>query len=394
MTAQKILIVDDEPFNIDYLEQELSEELYTTISASSGQLALEMVRKESPDLILLDIMMPEMDGFTVLSRLKEDLSTSNIPVIIISAASSMDNVIKGIQIGADDYLPKPFEPLLLKARISSCLEKKRLRDLEAIYLKRLENEMDIARDIQSGFLPSEIPQTDGWEIGAYFKAAKEVAGDFYDFFFLPDGSLVVLVGDVCGKGVGAALFMTLFRSLIRVTCLTNSFQGPSDVENFPVAERLRKAIGVTNDYVAETHSEDNMFATLFIGIFSASGGKVTYVNCGNEPPLVKRIKDGQLLNLPPTGPVIGLFPSTDIGVEELVLQEGDLLVAYTDGIPDAINDENISFGITNVHQCINSQFISPAELCEMIKLAVSEHIGGADQFDDITLVAIKRKEEL
>jgi adenylate cyclase len=128
MSAPKILIVDDEPFNVDYLEQELEESDYQLLSAVNGQDALEKVRAESPDLILLDIMMPVMDGFEVLARLKADQTTRDIPVIVISASSDLQSVIKGIKCGAEDYLPKPFEPTLLHARITASLEKKSLRD--------------------------------------------------------------------------------------------------------------------------------------------------------------------------------------------------------------------------------------------------------------------------
>ena len=168
--------------------------------------------------------MPVMDGFEVLARLKANPTTRDIPVIVISADNDLQSVVKGIQMGAEDYLPKPFEPILLHARISSSLEKKRLRDLEQLYLKSLERELDIAREIQLGFLPAELPKVEGWEIAAYFKAAREVAGDFYDAFLLPDGNLVCVMGDVCGKGVGAALFMTLFRSLIRATSTSDILQ--------------------------------------------------------------------------------------------------------------------------------------------------------------------------
>jgi class 3 adenylate cyclase len=124
----KILIVDDEPFNVDYLEQELDDLDYDTVTACNGQEALEQMRSESPDLVLLDIMMPVMDGFTVIARMKDEAGLRDIPVIIISANNDLQSVVKGIQQGAEDYLPKPFEPVLLKARISSSLEKKRLRD--------------------------------------------------------------------------------------------------------------------------------------------------------------------------------------------------------------------------------------------------------------------------
>src|SRR5512141_1821503 len=170
----RILIVDDEPFNIVYLEQELEDADYETARAGSGQEALDIVASQPPDLILLDIMMPGMDGFEVLSRLKAEAATRDIPVVVISASKDLQSVVRGIQLGAEDYLPKPFEPVLLHARISSSLEKKRLHDIEHLYLQGLEREMDIARDIQQGFLPPELPQADCWQVAAYFKAAREV----------------------------------------------------------------------------------------------------------------------------------------------------------------------------------------------------------------------------
>jgi class 3 adenylate cyclase len=144
----KILIVDDEPFNVDYLEQELEELHYETISAGNGQEALEKVQAESPDLVLLDIMMPVMDGFGVLARMKADPKLRDIPVIIISAMNDLQSVVKGIEQGAEDYLPKPFEPVLLHARISSSLEKKRLRD-EHRRLIRTFADKEVAEELMS-----------------------------------------------------------------------------------------------------------------------------------------------------------------------------------------------------------------------------------------------------
>ncbi len=149
--TQKILIVDDEPFNVDYLEQELDDLGYATISAVNGQDALEKVKAESPDLVLLDIMMPVMDGFAVLAHMKADSTMRDIPVIIISANNDLDSVVKGVKNGAEDYLPKPFEPTLLHARISSSLEKKRLRD-EHRRLIRTFADKEVAEELmKSGF---------------------------------------------------------------------------------------------------------------------------------------------------------------------------------------------------------------------------------------------------
>jgi adenylate cyclase len=152
----RILIVDDEPFNVDYLEQELEDLDYETVSAENGREALEQVAAEAPDAILLDIMMPEMDGFQVLEHLKANRALRDIPVIVISALDDIDNVVKGIEMGAEDYLSKPFDPVLLKARIGACLEKKWLRDQEVVYLQQIEAEKKRSDELLHVILPHEI----------------------------------------------------------------------------------------------------------------------------------------------------------------------------------------------------------------------------------------------
>lgn len=158
MARPKILIVDDEPFNVDYLEQELEDFEYDTVSAFNGQEALEQVENETPDLILLDIMMPEMDGFQVLELLKADDRWRHIPVIVISAINDLDNVVRGIKLGAIDYLPKPFNEVILHARIESGLEKKRWRDQEQAYLAEIQRERAKSEQLLLNILPAPIAE--------------------------------------------------------------------------------------------------------------------------------------------------------------------------------------------------------------------------------------------
>lgn len=143
-----ILIVDDEPFNVDYLEQELEDLDYATVSAANGQQALDQVAAHAPDMILLDIMMPVLDGFQVLARLKADARWRDIPVVVISAMTDLESVVRGIKLGADDYLPKPFNEVLLQARIEAGLEKKRLRDQEVEYLRQVALLTDAAQAVE------------------------------------------------------------------------------------------------------------------------------------------------------------------------------------------------------------------------------------------------------
>jgi sigma-B regulation protein RsbU (phosphoserine phosphatase) len=389
MSHFKILIVDDESFNVDYLEQELEELDYDTVSAANGQDALDKVALESPDLVLLDIMMPVMDGFEVLSRLKANPATRDLPVIVISANTDLKSVVKGIRMGAEDYLPKPFEDILLRARISSSLEKKRLRDIEQLYMKSMENELEIGRKIQKRFLPSSLPEMEGWQIAAYFKAAHEVAGDFYDAFLLPDGNLVCVVGDVCDKGVGAALFMTLFRSLVRVTATIDIHGRGNEMVSLSPAERLQYIVSFTNNYITETHFDANMFATLFVGIINLQDGILTYANCGNERPILGG-SNKDIMVLPATGPVVGIFPWAQFAIKKACLEKGDIFLVFTDGIPDARNEADREFGREPVLKGISNCSKTAANLLAEIVADLHGFIGTADQFDDITILAIKR----
>jgi serine phosphatase RsbU (regulator of sigma subunit) len=376
--------VDDEPFNVDYLEQELEELNYETVSAVNGRDALDKVACESPDLILLDIMMPVMDGFEVLSQLKADRTKRDIPVIVISANSDLQSIVKGIQLGAEDYLPKPFEPTLLRARISSSLEKKHLRDLQHLYVKSLEREMEIGREIQKGFLPSRMPTADGWEIASYFRAAREVAGDFYDAFYLgSEQKICLVIADVCDKGVGAALFMTLFRSLLRFTIgVTDTFG-----EHTPAA-RLKYAVTLTNSYITHTHGDTGMFATIFFGLLDPLTGTLTYINAGHESPLVVSVS-GVCTPLKRTGPAVGIIPDIEFAAREVQLQPGELLFAFTDGASDALNPVGKSFGRDRLASLLHSH-ISAERLLDDIETALHKYVAEAEQFDDITLLAVRR----
>ena len=388
-TPPRILIVDDEPFNVDYLEQELSDFNYELLTAVNGEEALEKIRSHSPDLVLLDIMMPVMDGFTVLDRAKADPTVRDIPIIIISANSDLQSVVKGLKKGAEDYLPKPFEPTILHARISTSLERKRLRDQEQLYLQSLENELNIARNIQQEFLPAEMPVLPGWEIASYFKAAKFVAGDYYDAFTLPDGNLVLVVGDVCGKGIGAALFMTLFRSLLRATSIAGYLLEETNSTPLSPTKHIEQAITITNSYVANTHEKALVFSTVFIGILNASNGTLTYINAGNEAPFLLRT-DGTFEQLRPTGPVVGFMPDAKYKVNEVTLNSGDSLLVFTDGIPDSKNEQNEFYGHERLVEFVKHKEPTSADLVNRLGSELDTFIDTSEQFDDITILALRR----
>jgi serine phosphatase RsbU (regulator of sigma subunit) len=327
--------------------------------------------------------------------LKADKELRNLPVIVISALSELADVVQGIELGAEDYLPKPFEPVLLRARLEACLEKKRLRDQEQLYLKGLERELDIGRQIQAGFLPETLPQPPGWEIAAHFQAAREVAGDFYDAFPLSYGKRVGLVlGDVCGNGVGDALFMTLFRSLIRAsasqTYFTNSALPEVALSDDEIT--LKNTVTLTNNSVAITHHQASMFASLFLGLLNPATGSLIYVNGGHEAPLIIG-PAGVKTSLEPTGPVVGIFANIDFKIQQAHMEPGDILFVFTDGVTDALNPAGKMFTRERLAELLEQSSSSAADLLHQIETELHAHVAGANQFDDITMLAVHRKPE-
>lgn len=382
--AGRILVVDDNESNRDVLSRRLRRGGYVVEVAVDGREALEAIAAGEFDLILLDIMMPEMNGYEVLERLKADEALRHIPVLMISAVDDVDSVVRCIELGADDYLPKPFNPTLLRARVQSSLARKRLYDSERRYARSLARELEIGREIQMGFLPSELPQPEGWDIAARFEPARQVAGDFYDVFEMPGNRVGLVVADVCGKGVGAALFMALFRSLIRAYADRASVSPAS-----PAIGILVEAINATNGYIRSVHRSAHMFASVFFGILEASTGRLHYVNAGHLPPIVIG-SNAELRRLLPSGPAIGLMSGTVFDVHQTRLYEGEILLGYTDGVTEARDAEGGFFDEDRLLELLSLPSTTAADLLDRIEKSVSTFTGAASPSDDLTLLSVRR----
>jgi sigma-B regulation protein RsbU (phosphoserine phosphatase) len=274
----------------------------------------------------------------------------------------------------------------IASQIASAIENARLYGSTEKALGAVERDLEIGRSIQSGFFPESLPNVDGWEIAARFRAARQVAGDFYDSFRLPGSDLVaVLIADVCDKGVGAALFMVLFRSLVRAFA-----EYHSGVKSPP--ERLLRIITSTNNYIAGTHGRSNMFATLFMGLLDARKNAIHYVNGGHEAPMVLDA-DGRLKErLEPTGPAVGLFPDLEFEVKKTVLKPGDVLLAFTDGVTDARDPSGEFFGENRVLAIARQAWPSAFSLMTDLEYRLLAHSGERSQYDDITMIALRRNQ--
>ena len=273
--------------------------------------------------------------------------------------------------------------------MSVALETARLREKEQMYLMALEHEFEIGREIQAGFLPNILPQPEGWEIAASLQPAREVAGDFYDVFELPKEQIGLVIADVCDKGLGAALFMTLFRSFIRAVSNIDFYARVGSGDGNSSADRLKNAISLTNNYIAETHGNTGMFATIFFGILDPRTGVLTYINGGHLPPMLIN-RHGLKETLMVTGPAVGLGAHAEYAIKEAAIEQGDTLFAYTDGLTDTRNPAGESFDVKElIPLFLGEQTLS--SLLAHIQNRIEDYSAGAQQIDDITMLAVRCK---
>jgi sigma-B regulation protein RsbU (phosphoserine phosphatase) len=392
----RVLVVDDAAVDRDTLSRHVQREGYVVDTAGQGGEALEKLRAEPFDLVLLDVHLPDMDGPRFLEALRSDAELAHVPVIVVSAVDDSDVLAQCLDLGADDYLPKLFRPAMLRARLSAALDRRRLRDAES-----LSREMAVARNIQRDFLPESLPVAMGVQLEAALHPARQVSGDFYDAFLLPpSGTIVLVVGDVCDKGVGAALFMALFRSLIRASAdpvgggAIQMIGGRrtlvrQSLESATPADLLTRVAGFTNDYIARLHGRTNMFATVFLGALDPRTGQFDYVNAGHEPAMIIA-PDGTTRELRPTGPALGLLPDVAFGADEGRLERGHCLFAFTDGLVEARGPAGEAFGTERLRDALRANNSSASDLVRGVMEALHAFTAQAEPHDDVTLLAATR----
>jgi sigma-B regulation protein RsbU (phosphoserine phosphatase) len=273
----------------------------------------------------------------------------------------------------------------IASQIASAVDNARLYAQTEQALDVAERDLEIGREIQSGFLPETLPGIEGFEAMAHFQAARQVSGDFYDLFRIGSSDYYGLViADVCDKGVGAALFMVLFRSLVR------SFS--EQYQHFDRAdELLSDVVSRLNNYIARTHGRSNMFATMILGILDPATKVLHYVNGGHEPPIVINTRGQITARLEPTGPAVGLMPELPFTVGSLALAPGDSLIAYTDGIPEARDMAGKFYTEERLLQQCAQPWDSAFSVVKQLEADVFSHIGEVQQFDDVTLIALRRR---
>lgn len=384
--SPRILVVDDNDDNRYTLTLHLDLEGYTNVEAAhDGEEAIARLEAGSFDLLLLDVMMPKVDGYQVLTWLKNHERLRDLPVIMISALAEMNSVVRCIELGAVDYLLKPFNPVLLKARLGATLEKKRLRDEIDAHLARLREELDAARRLQMGMVPQSFPVPSAQlpiDLYASMEPAREVGGDLYDFFVTEDGMLCFLIGDVSGKGMPAALFMARAKSLIRITTeLMRSRHGAS-AKPSEIITRVNRALCQDNG--------DLMFVTLFFAMLAPATGELSFCNAGHNAPY--RLDGNSLAAIDGAkGIILGVKPDAVYETGRLSLAAGEMVYLFTDGVTEASNAVDELFGEARLEAALRGAADrASAKIISSVAEAVKSFVGTALPSDDITMIAVRR----
>ncbi len=381
MSATTILVVDDEP---DF-ELLVTQRFRRSIRggelvfhfARDGEEALEVLsRVPGIDLVLTDINMPRMDGLTLLLRLPE--VDPQLRAVIVSAYGDMANIRTGMNRGAFDFVTKPVDFDDLTVTLNRAVEHVRaaraaLQARDA--LLAMQEELAVAQRMQLAILPQPLPDTPGRELRGFMQAAREVGGDFYDFFILPDGRLGLVIADVSGKGMSAALFMAVTRTLLRMVAL-------SGVD-------AAQCLSTVNALLAADNPE-MMFVTAHYATLDPATGSLEYASAGHPPPLLIGA-EGAVRELPGCdGIVLGVRPAQDYPLRRQTLAPDEVLFLYTDGVTEAVDPAGNLFGEERLaatlasHRGLDCQDLLAAVVSEAVTFASS-----APQADDITCLALR-----
>ncbi|MBS7812460.1 PP2C family protein-serine/threonine phosphatase [Roseococcus pinisoli] len=379
MTAE-ILVVDDSSFNRLLLKRRLAELGYgEPAMAVNGVEALAAIAGKSFDIVLLDLEMPELDGIGVLERL-HDMPNAP-PVIVISAQTEMSGVIRCIELGAEDYLPKSFDPPLLKARLQAVLEKKRLRDLAAERLQALESELESARLAQLSLVPRDFAGLSRGRltVAAHMEPAREVGGDLYDMRWIGKRHLMFAVADVAGKGASAGLTMArtmgLIRAGVRLADTAGQVPDPGPL------------MALANDELA-LDNPDMTFVTAALAILDAETGEGRICVAGHEAPLRLSAAGVEVMGGYSIQPALGVMEEFPYASAPFVLAPGETMLLLTDGVTEAQDISGELFGKEAVLAALGS-LVEPGPAIAALLAAVAGFVKEARPADDVTVLAVR-----
>ncbi len=279
---------------------------------------------------------------------------------------------------------------LKNAELQQAYEDLKAAQAELIHFNRIQEELAVARRIQKFFLPSSIPQPEGWQVAAFNRGAQAIGGDFFDCIDLPGGRLGLVVADACGKGVPAALFVALTRSLLRASSQAPwAFNEGGDWVGLDSI--ASNALWFTNDYTAREHGESNMFVTMFYALLDPATATFYYVNAGHNPPLHLSPDGSNIRELEGTTLPVGIIEQQSYEATEMSLEVGEVLVCFSDGVTEAMNSDGEPYGDDRFVEVLRTLVHADAsDMISSIVQSIDDYAGSAPQADDITLLVVKR----
>jgi serine phosphatase RsbU (regulator of sigma subunit) len=369
-----LLLVDDTPANLQVANSILKDD-YKVRVATSGAKALDLTKaKPAPDLILLDVMMPEMDGYEVCARLKSNPETRDIPVIFLTGKTEEEDETRGFEVGAVDYIHKPFSPAVVKARVRTHLMLREAREQLARQLLAINNELEMAREIQLSILPRETPKVEGLEMTARYVPMSSVAGDFYDFIVVDKKHVGMLIADVSGHGLPAALIASMLQ--VALTAQTGHASEPA-----------RVLAGLNRALCGKFQQNFVSAAYLFVDL---QRRVLQYAAAGHPPMLLWSRAAARAHEVCENGLVLGQFPEASYSSLELQAGAGDRCILYTDGIVEARNPLGEQFGSDRLKEFLEANAgLAGEPFAESLLETLwrwSELGMGESQRDDITLL--------
>jgi len=368
MNQEKILLVDDNPTNLQVLFQTLEGRGYNLLVAKNGEAALSITAKALPNLILLDIMMPGIDGYEVCRRLKADPATQEIPVIFLSALGDTKDKVQGLDLGAVDYITKPFQPDEVIARVNTHLTIYRLKREVQEQRDELEQELQAVAQEQRNLLPDQLPQIEGLKLAVHYETSRYAGGDYYDIIELPDDLWGFMMADASGHSTQAAVLMAMTCTLLR------SYPEPP-IEPHQVLMNVNAHL---------CHISGKNFITAIYCVYDVKSQTLCVARAGHPPPLFYRPADGKAIELPCKGVwPMAVEPYVDVPVTEIKLQSGDRLMLYTDGITESFNPQGTCYDVER----LSRQFAAdadgdPRKIIETIVADVKRFEGGLPAQDD------------
>lgn len=420
LIGMKVLVVEDSATYIALFEHAFDGSGLRLLTARSGEEALAILSNSIPDIILLDVTMPGMGGFETCRKIKADKKTKDIPIIFITATEDKNDIGTAFSVGGSDYIQKPFRVDELISRVQNQLKLKRALEYKALLMKevfdakakkdqlvkellllkekleksaneyllelneatlareRIDSELNVAREIQMNMVPKYLPEfsDDGCiDLAASIEPAKEVGGDFYDFYFLDKENLCFVIGDASGKGVPAALFVATTKTFIKALACSEDDEC--------------KIICKANNELC-TDNDTSMFVTLFFGIINVKTGFVKYVNCGHNPPILMAEKNNIDYIKPLPNIVLGVMDDFEFKSQNFTMKPGDNFFLYTDGVTEAINSNGDEYSPEKLKsELIWLKNSTVEDKLEGISTSVNNFASGVPQSDDITMMFIQ-----